>query len=163
MLTDQHMAQLWERMARIYLHRWTSGAGDADDGTWLTGLQALTPERLAHGLRQCIARGDPWPPTLPEFRGLCLDVPDEHHAIEAALHGWPDGDPIGGVAANMRRLAGSWDRSHLSERELRARYRGLYERCVRDHVEHVLGAEGSPALADEGAAGNGSWLLGRTS
>ena len=73
------MRTLWRRMAEIYGQRWTaaygedavSGAGD----TWAKGLVGITPQQLARGLEACITRADPWPPTLPEFRALCLGIP----------------------------------------------------------------------------------------
>lgn len=70
---------LWVRMAEIYGHRWTSAYGDDPEGqaahTWAKGLAGLRPEQLASGLTSCLASADPWPPTLPEFRALCLGVP----------------------------------------------------------------------------------------
>lgn len=71
---------LWVRMAEIYGHRWTSSYGDSTEqdgaaGTWAKGLAGLTPAQVADGLRACVVRSDPWPPTLPEFRALCLAIP----------------------------------------------------------------------------------------
>lgn len=70
---------LWVRMAEIYGHRWTSAYGDnPNEGaalTWAKGLGGITPRQLADGLRSCIASSEPWPPTLPEFRGYCLGIP----------------------------------------------------------------------------------------
>lgn len=70
---------MWVRMAEIYGHRWTSGYGEDPDGpaaqTWAKGLAGLRPDQLAAGLTTCLASADPWPPTLPEFRALCLGVP----------------------------------------------------------------------------------------
>lgn len=72
MLTDSHIKQLWERMAMLYGHRWTSAYGVKDDGTWLTVLGDLTPEQLGTGLRAAVAAGEEWPPSAPAFRNLCL-------------------------------------------------------------------------------------------
>lgn len=70
---------LWVRMAEIYGHRWTSAYGDnPNEGaalTWAKGLGGIAPQQLADGLRACIASSEPWPPTLPEFRGMCLSIP----------------------------------------------------------------------------------------
>lgn len=61
----------------IYGHRWTSSYGEKDDGTWLTGLADVTVEQIKIGLEKCRTRKiqpgrEDWPPTLTEFRGLCL-------------------------------------------------------------------------------------------
>lgn len=68
-------------MAQIYGHRWTAPHGESPDaesssaGTWAKGLAGITPRQLGAGLEACIVRADPWPPTLPEFRALCLGIP----------------------------------------------------------------------------------------
>lgn len=79
------LRRLWERMAALYHHRWTSALGDmpqGDDGsltvagdTWARGLAGITPEQVGQGVDACLTRSDAWPPTLPEFRALCLQVP----------------------------------------------------------------------------------------
>lgn len=71
-LTDRHMGVLWERMAKIYGHKWVSSYGEEDDGTWLTGLHDVTPEQIGVGLEACRVSAEPWPPTLPQFRAMCL-------------------------------------------------------------------------------------------
>lgn len=70
---------LWLRMTEIYGHRWTSAFGeDCEQGagpTWAKGLTDVTSKQLAAGISAAIASADPWPPTLPEFRSLCLGIP----------------------------------------------------------------------------------------
>lgn len=70
---------LWVRMAEIYGHKWTSAYGDnPNEGaaqTWAKGLAGLRSQQLADGLKACLASADPWPPTLPEFRSMCLGIP----------------------------------------------------------------------------------------
>ena len=119
------MAQLWEKLSRIYGHRWTSGFGEADDGTWLTGLRDLLPEELAAGLRACIRREDDWPPTLPEFRRLCLGYEDKTLAVERAIYG-----PMDDLSGVMREMVGSWDMRHSSEKDLRTRLVNVYHHAV---------------------------------
>jgi len=60
----------------IYGHKWTAIA-EADDGTWLQGLCGLSPRQVAHGLSKTVTRNNPWPPTLPEFRIICIDTCDD--------------------------------------------------------------------------------------
>lgn len=73
------MRRLWERMAEIYGHRWNSSFGeDASVGagvTWARGLVGLTAGQIAQGIEAAVASSDPWPPTLPAFRALCLGIP----------------------------------------------------------------------------------------
>lgn len=71
--------RLWLRMAEIYGHRWTSAHGsDAAKGsgeTWAKGLAGLDRSDVARGVEACISGALSWPPTLPEFRELCLGIP----------------------------------------------------------------------------------------
>lgn len=73
------MATLWRRMIEVYGHRWTAAHGESAEAgsgdTWAKGLAGITPPQLAAGLEACIVRADAWPPTLPEFRALCLGIP----------------------------------------------------------------------------------------
>lgn len=68
-------------MASIYGHKWTSSYGDVSspDGglsdtaeVWSTGLAGVSAEQFARGLEVCVKSGEAWPPTLPEFREMCL-------------------------------------------------------------------------------------------
>ncbi|GAB2620066.1 hypothetical protein [Novilysobacter erysipheiresistens] len=70
---------LWLAMVGVYGHRWTSSHG-ADHATgsgeiWARGLSGLSSLQLGVGMDACITSSDPWPPTLPEFRAMCLGVP----------------------------------------------------------------------------------------
>lgn len=79
------LRRFWSRMAGIYGHRWNSAFGDAPEDaggdltiagdTWKRGLLGVTETQIGVGITACIASAEPWPPTLPEFRALCLGVP----------------------------------------------------------------------------------------
>ncbi len=61
----------------MYGHRWTSNYGVEDDGTWQKGLAGLTAAQIGAGLVKCLNRAprpdeNDWPPTLAEFRAMCL-------------------------------------------------------------------------------------------
>jgi hypothetical protein len=79
MQPESIIRRVWQRMAEIYGHRWTSAYGDdAGQGagvTWAKGLSGLSPEQIARGIEGAIVSADSWPPTLPEFRALCLGIP----------------------------------------------------------------------------------------
>lgn len=127
MLKPEHISKLWIKMVRIYGHRWRSSFGDADDGTWLTGLKHLTPEQLATGLSDCIVKGGEWPPSLPEFRSMCLQLPRIEAIVQGALNG--SRDPI---CERLRKMVDSHSRNSLSYNQLAIMYRvkahGLIEK-----------------------------------
>lgn len=129
------MEQLWSRMGKIYGHRWTSAFGTADDdGTWLAGLGDLTPALLRDGLRRCIHdRRDSWPPTLPEFRNLCLGLPDIDAAVLEALAG--SQSPL---AKRMRDTLPSFDRQRMSRAELVRHYRAVHAQAVAVETQQLL-------------------------
>jgi len=69
-------------MAAIYGHRWTSAYGEDANSIagreWAGGLTTMTLAQIKHGIDACNdGRGpaDGWPPTLPQFRELCLGLP----------------------------------------------------------------------------------------
>lgn len=79
MLPENLIRRLWERMTEIYGHRWTSAYGeDAGKGagvTWAKGLAGLSVEQIATGVDAAVSSTEGWPPTLPEFRAMCFNIP----------------------------------------------------------------------------------------
>lgn len=73
------LAQLWAVMLATYGHRWESAYGRHPEGvtaaTWEAGLADIAAADIATAARNCLTFGDGWPPTLPEFRALCLGIP----------------------------------------------------------------------------------------
>lgn len=84
-LEGSHLRRIWERMTAIYAAKWTSamgitphdehGALTVGADTWERALRDFTGIQIAAGLSACLNRGDSWPPSLPEFRLMCLQVP----------------------------------------------------------------------------------------
>jgi len=124
-LTENHIAQLWGKMARVYGHRWVSGFGESDDGTWLDGLKGLVPENLADGYREMIdSREYDWPPTLPEFRRLCFGIDDDQARVEAKLQ--------------IRKKIGSFDFNKLTVNQLEGRINKLLPSVIRDREYSII-------------------------
>lgn len=72
----------WLRMTEIYGHKWTSSYGETDtDGTWAKCLADLSGDELKRGFRTCMTNGEPWPPSLPEFRAMCKPPQRENERI----------------------------------------------------------------------------------
>ncbi len=76
------MVNLWERLNHIYPNKFSAACGISavhDNGaltdvaqTWASGLHGISGKQLAVGLGVVIASGREWPPSLPEFRVMCL-------------------------------------------------------------------------------------------
>jgi hypothetical protein len=95
----------------MYGHRWTSNYGAEDDGTWRKGLAGLTPEQIGQGLVKCLERKPPpgeedWPPTLTEFRAMCLPevVPAIHRDYVALPRPAVDPERIQQHIVTMREM-----------------------------------------------------------
>jgi len=83
LLAENVVTRVWERMTAIYGHKWTAhiGAASTSSGdlteaarTWQKGLAGVTTTQLGRGFSALIALGNDWPPSLPEFRALCLQA-----------------------------------------------------------------------------------------
>lgn len=137
-------------MGQLYGHRWVSSYGEVDDGTWLTGLQDVTPEQLAMGVQHCLQRGEAWPPSLPEFRKRCRPRPQDlgiAHELEAyreavkgvapfTYHTWSHP-----VVYHAAQAVGSWELLHLPESKTFPRFRDAYFAMV----ERFMQGEGMTA------------------
>lgn len=78
-------------MASIYGYRWASAYGDSPErldnahagqaaltdagAVWSDGLAGITPHCIAAGVRRAVFSANGFPPTLPEFRAMCLGIP----------------------------------------------------------------------------------------
>lgn len=87
------MEKLWRTMTQTYGHRWTANFGvkPCPDHAWAKHLTGLNGRQIANGLAQLSSLdNDGWPPSAPQFRSMCLDVPGmptEDEAWEQALLG----------------------------------------------------------------------------
>lgn len=81
LLGDRAMLRIWVRMLAIYGHKWASHLGSAVDDkgllsesarTWQAGLRGLAQVDLKVGFDTLVLARHDWPPSLPEFRALCL-------------------------------------------------------------------------------------------
>ena len=64
-------------MTETYGHRWTSNFGVSADQNhaWAKHLSGVTGRQIANGLNALSGVVDGWPPSAPEFRAMCLQVP----------------------------------------------------------------------------------------
>lgn len=77
-LSDSLTKSLWRMMGSTFGHRWISSYGESDvDDIWARGLAGLTAEDIGRGVRACVDLRMDWPPSMPEFRGLCLPTDAE--------------------------------------------------------------------------------------
>lgn len=146
------MCRLWHRMGAIYGHRWSSAYGE--DATaqgeagevWAKGLAGLTARQIGDGISAAMASADPWPPTLPEFRALCLGIPS--YATVAHQIARPAPEQSRFVRLVWQRIDG-WRFGQAPTQESERMLRSAYE-AAREHVMRG-GALPEPSIAIEAA------------
>ena len=141
---NERIMGLFIWMAAVYGRTWSGQyAGETAKvaiAAWGDGLYDLTDEHLEAGKRATLKRHGDWPPSLPEYRRLCLGLGSDADAVEAAMNRARD-HPIG------RYIAGgitSWDWSNLSTKDLEKRCRGGLEDARRRAEEDAI--ENPPLL-----------------
>lgn len=70
------MIDLWEMMGRLFGSKFASNYGaDVDpDGIWAAALMDVPWEKIKFGFDELMRKGSEWPPSVPEFRKICLGI-----------------------------------------------------------------------------------------
>lgn len=108
---EEMLKRLWKRMTEIYGHRWLSSYGLTPNDSWRRGLAGITGQQIANGLSRMLEQGSDWPPTLPQFRALCVKDPDAplapYHRPAPKLLGAPrNPEKARAALAECRRILG---------------------------------------------------------
>ena len=79
-MNDDRTRMLFMWMAAVYGHTWTSQYADSDLiemalAAWTEGTEGLSDDQVEHGRKACLRRASAFPPSLPEFIGMCADAP----------------------------------------------------------------------------------------
>lgn len=138
--TASRIRTLWLRMGEIYGHRWSSAYGESAElgagATWGKGLADCSPRQIANGLSAALVSADPWPPTLPQFRAMCLGIPALSR-VKLAIAGTIESSPFSRLV---------W--SHVDAYRLRTSDADKGERIIRDAYElardHVMAGGALP-------------------
>lgn len=146
------LRRIWERMAAVYPNKWRAAMGESPQDaagtltlygdTWAKGLAGLQPQQLAQGLEACITRADAWPPTLPEFRALCLGIPSLLEVREDLKR---EGAKRAPFTVLVGRRLSSWDYAQADARTGDRMLREAYD----DAREAVMRGEPLPERLEE--------------
>lgn len=76
------IAVVWQVMTSMYGTLFTNRYGiEVDpDNVWRAALYGLDEDGIKRGFRACVDQAMKFPPTAPEFRGLCLGSEHWEHA-----------------------------------------------------------------------------------
>lgn len=132
-LSDRTLNRLWLRMAQIFGPRWTTAFGDTPaEGAgelWASGLANMTAAQIKRGIAAAALGADPWPPTLPAFRALCLGIPSQAAALKDAQG--PRREPFSRL---LWSFVDSWTLAHVDTSTAQRLLRDAYMAAV----EHML-------------------------
>lgn len=86
-LKPSHFTLLWQRMAEVYGHQWTSSFGTEPNQAWIDALADMTTDDIRTGLvnLKSFASDDGWPPNALQFRELCRPNASPAHTQYTSL------------------------------------------------------------------------------
>ena len=128
MSSDGRIRMLWIEMGAVFGAQWISAmsgeTGPVAMAMWGQHLGDLPDEMIDRGVEACATEARDWPPSLAQFRQLCLGLGDDGAALAAAMRG----DKSNAIAAQLIPMVSSWDRDRMTAKDLERRYRdGLAE------------------------------------
>ena len=136
------MRLLWKRMRESFGQSWVREYGDVNGEaihTWMGGLAQFSEQQIARGVKSAMEWTDTFPPTLPQFKKMCLTVrPEERKNVteqrieREAKQGKPDS-----VIEHLARNA----TSPIAKRELERMRRIVAGEDVetKEQSYHILG------------------------
>ena len=97
----------------------------------------MTPPQIAKAIARCILSGDPWPPSLPQFRRYGeitpeeLGLPNLEDAYQAARQQRPDWSQVHPIIYHLRQAVGLPDIIVAPDSVVRSRFERSYQAIVR--------------------------------
>lgn len=120
MATKHDIVFLWASMREMYGSKWTSQFVDIDQhNVWINTLNGINMIAIKQALEHCLTSYPDWPPTLPQFRFLCLGFPTKSEATRL-IHKPPNDNDglVDNFIRAMRHRIGEWNINNLPLREL---------------------------------------------
>ena len=82
------MVALWKRLREYIGQTWVREYGDVNDGafqSWLPALLEFSEEQIAQGVKACWNWTKDFPPTIGQFRQLCMTVSNQPNFTERRI------------------------------------------------------------------------------
>lgn len=132
-ITARHIDRFWQRMSGTFGHKWITSYGPEPNEAWVAALKTLTVDQVKRGLDGCLTWAEEWPPTLPQFMGLCkaAKIAPEHRVMPTAL-------PMPGELWNQRAEAARDALSGVREGMRLQDWLKDHEKRVRSPLEDEL-------------------------
>ena len=109
LISAKHISRLWILMTEMYGHKWLKSFGEQDQGTWLRVLGNVTVEQMRRGIEIIANSGSEWPPSLPEFKAMCLGmgnhkVHKSHQIFKGLAPPEPDIEMVENCLSELREI-----------------------------------------------------------
>lgn len=142
---------IWEFFARLYGHKFTSShVGDEIDfNLWSGAIEGLKPSQVKQGIEGC--KGREWPPSINEFRMLCLNVNEkDKKAVFKICINWnyltdydfkdtPEFRRSQWIVRKMSDDGVYYEFRHLDQQKAKKLFAGYYEQSLMiDEFESVV-------------------------
>lgn len=146
------LRRLWERMGMLFGHKWVSVYGTCPQresgelnlagDTWARALVGLSSAQIGAGVTACLEQALEWPPSVGEFRALCLGIPTLAEVVEELRGGRP-ASPFGRL---VWQHVDAYAHRHADSRTAERMVRDAYEIAHRSAVRGEPLPAPSPAL-----------------
>ena len=137
MATKSDIVLLWASMREMYGTKWTSHYKEIDVyNVWINALTGINTPAIKHALESCLITYPDWPPTLPQFRFLCLGFPTKAEAARLIHKPANDNDTLtDNFIRAMRHRIGEWNIVNLPLRELGPIVSDAYDSVLQVYSE----------------------------
>lgn len=133
MATKKDIVLIWAVMSEMYAQKWTSHYGEIDaHNIWIKTLSAVSTDAIKNALEACLIAYPDWPPTLPQFRFLCLGFPTKAEATRLIFKTPNDDDSLtDNFIRAMRYRIGEWNLTNMPLRALGPMINNAYNDVVK--------------------------------
>lgn len=126
------MPQFFARMEHLYGHRWTTNYGKAVNGKgeltlaakqWAHDLADFPPHAILRAMKRLESEYREWPPTVPQFKALCLDLPTLAQVLDRK-------NDYGPACAEIRKSLDWFNLDQMPTKEMLRQAQWQYERAA---------------------------------
>ena len=136
-IDSKRIGHLFIRFGAIWGNKWKAQFSDAAtieiiESEWSQGLAGLSDAAIMNGI--AISRGAlEWPPSIAEFKRLCLGLPDRSITINKVLKG--GGDALSDAIIAM---IGEWEVKTRTAQWVEKQAGNLYEYALKDIGDTII-------------------------
>lgn len=135
--------QFFIKMAAIYPYKWSGQFANEESvliakEEWHEGLEDLTVEQIKKGLSHCRKNGDQFPPSIPQFRQMCLPTLEEMNVIEEeeAYYQLSNHDYSNPLVHEISKKIDLYSWNQMTVEDARKKFARVYDVCVKQWIQN---------------------------